>query len=192
MRNPLFRTLTIGLWVLALAAVAWVWFGAPRGQPLAADELGRGAYRLTTHEGRPFTEADLRGAPSLVFFGFTHCPDVCPTTLADIGDWRDLAGKEIRTFFITVDPERDTPEVLAEYVGWLPGALGVTGPRPEIEAALRAFRVFASKGQVDEKGDYAMDHSSSVLMFSGEGRFMGTIPWRASEAEAVGKIKALM
>ncbi|WP_157755650.1 SCO family protein [Neomegalonema perideroedes] len=191
MRNPLFRTLTIGLWVLALAAVVWVWFAAPKGQLLSADELGRGAYRLTTHEGRPFTEADLIGAPSLVFFGFTHCPDVCPTTLADISDWQEATGKEIRTFFITVDPERDTPEVLKAYVGWLPGAQGVTGPRPEIETALRSFRVFASKGPTDANGDYAMDHSSSILMFSKEGRFVGTIPWQTPAEEAAAKLKAL-
>ncbi len=192
MRKPLLKPLIVGLWLLAFAAIAWVGFLAPKGNSLSSDDLGRGAYRLTTHDGKPFTEASLRGEPSLVFFGFTHCPDVCPTTLGDIADWRDALGEDDkpRIFLVTVDPERDAPADLAEYVGWLPGALGVTGSRAEIDAALRAFRIYATKPP-PSGGDYNIDHSSSILMFGADGRFKGTIAYQSPAAEAVRKLRDL-
>lgn len=148
----------------ALAAALWFLMLSPDRERIGTTEFGCGEYKLMTHDGKPFTQPSLLGQPSLVFFGFTHCPDVCPTTIGDIMTWQDELGgtaDDLLVSFVTVDPERDTAEVLADYTGWLPGAVGVTGSQDDINAALRASRVFARKVPTAD-GDYTMDHSSSV------------------------------
>ncbi|SNT76904.1 SCO family protein [Paracoccus seriniphilus] len=181
--------------VLALgSATATLWL-SHRGQvSLAPSDLGQGNYQLVQMGGAPFTRDTLRGSPSLVFFGFTHCPDVCPTTLGDLAIWKEELGEEgrkLRVFFVSVDPERDSASILEEYLGWLPGAFGITGSREETDRALRSFRVFARKIPL-EGGNYTMDHSSSVLMFDAQGRFSGTIAYQAPPDEALGKIRDLL
>ena len=178
------RILRIGLWSLvALAAVGalWLWL---RPQPLDQRELfstlGQGDYSLMTADGQPFTQANLVGAPSAVFFGFTHCPDVCPTTLGDIMTWQEELqdkGETLRTFFITVDPERDTAQVLGDYVSWVPGVTGVTGEPAEIQKAIAAFRAFAQKVPQDD-GEYTMNHSAQVLLFDERGQFFAPIGYQ--------------
>lgn len=188
----------VALWLAAGAALAVtagaVWLSRVGETALAPDDFGRGDYRLTQMNGDAFTEENLRGAPSLVFFGFTHCPDVCPTTLGDIAGWQDDLGADwdrMRGFFITVDPERDSAAILGDYVGWLRGVQGVTGPRAEVDKALRAFRIFARKVPLEGE-DYTMDHSSSVLLFDKRGRFAGTIAYQSPPQEALGKLRALL
>jgi protein SCO1/2 len=128
-----------------------------------------------------------------VFFGFTRCPDVCPTTLGDIATWQEALGEDgpIRVFFITVDPERDTPEVLADYVSRAPGVTGVTGSPAEIAKAIKAFRIYASKVPLD-KGNYTMDHSAMVLLFDENGRLFEPIGYQEDFDRAVDKIRRLM
>ncbi|MFV0244530.1 MAG: SCO family protein [Qingshengfaniella sp.] len=182
-----------GLAILAIAAAAY-WVLRVDETVLAPTDLGRGDYRLVRMDGTPFTEASLRGAPSLVFFGFTHCPDVCPTTLGDLAGWQAEMGDAwagLRVFFVSVDPERDSAEILTDYVGWLPGVQGVTGAREETDKALRAFRIFAARVPL-EGDEYTMDHSSSILMFDARGRLAGTIAYQSPQDEAVGKIKVLL
>lgn len=177
-----------------LVATVTVWLRLADETTLAPDDLGRGEYRLLRMDGAPFTQESLLGAPSLVFFGFTHCPDVCPTTLGDMAGWREDLGAEwerLRVFFVSVDPERDSAEILSDYVGWLPGLTGVTGAPEETASAIRAFRVFARKVPL-EGGDYTMDHSSSILMFNASGGFFGTIAYQAPHDEALGKIRGLL
>lgn len=161
---------------------------------LAADDFGRGDYALAATDGSPFTQASLVGGPSLVFFGFTHCPEVCPTTLGDILTWQEELGAEaegLKIFFVTVDPERDTTEMLADYVGWLPGAVGVTGERAEIDKAQAAFRIYAKKVPL-EGDDYTMDHSAYVMLFDGTGRFFEPISYGEDTAQAVDKLRRLL
>jgi protein SCO1/2 len=103
-----------GLVILALGAIGWLKFGAPALEDMAdagTAALGQGEYRLAATDGGEFTAETLKGQPSAVFFGFTHCPDVCPTTLGDIAGWQEELGdaaKDLRVFFVTVDPERDS------------------------------------------------------------------------------------
>ncbi|MCB5412300.1 SCO family protein [Pseudogemmobacter faecipullorum] len=191
------RRLLIALWalvVVALGLVAWFLMLSPDRQRAGALEFGRGDYVLQRHDGGAFTQETLIGQPSLVFFGFTHCPDVCPTTIGDILTWQEELGDEaadLRIFFVTVDPERDSPEILADYVGWLPGAVGVTGPVDEIHKAMQAFRIFARKVPTSG-GDYSMDHSSSVQLFGADGRFVTHISYQAPLEQALERLRMVL
>lgn len=184
-----------GLVAMALLALAAVFFLEPRFNESVADTLGRGDYDLTTTNGRAFTEHSLRGEPSAVFFGFGHCPEVCPTTLGDIGIWQGLLAEEgmppLRTFFVTVDPERDTLEMLGDYVSWVPGVIGVSGAPEETEKAIKAFRVYSRKVPLDD-GDYTMDHSAMVLLFDDEGRFFEPVRYQEDIERAMSKIRRLL
>ena len=132
------RLLLWGLVVINLSALAWVGIVKPRMDASVLDELGRGEYSLTTTSGATFTEASLTTGPSMVFFGFTHCPDVCPTTLGDILTWQEElpAAKDMNVYFVTVDPARDTSDILGEYVGWVDGVEGVTGSQEQVDKVI--------------------------------------------------------
>ncbi|EBA07768.1 SCO family protein [Sagittula stellata] len=184
-----------GLALLALLALSWFYILEPRLNQSVTDRLGHGDYALVTSDGGTFTEDTLDGAPSAVFFGFSHCPEVCPTTLGDISVWQDMLAEDglgpIRTFFVTVDPERDTPEMLGDYVSWAEGVTGVSGSREEIDKAIRAFRVYAQKVPLKD-GGYTMDHSAMVLLFDEDGRFYKPINYQEDPERAVGKIRSLL
>lgn len=176
------RTLRLILWGLVainLAALAWVGIVAPRMNQGVLETLGQGDYRLQMTGGGEFTEDTLEDGPSAVFFGFTHCPDVCPTTLGDILTWQEqIEGAEaLKVYFVSVDPERDTPEILGEYVGWVPGVAAVTGSPEEVQKALQAFRIYAAKVPL-EGGDYTMDHSASVLLFDRNGKYADRVQYQ--------------
>ncbi|QHQ33849.1 SCO family protein [Algicella marina] len=191
------RMIQIGLaaaCVIAIGLFVWLKLAAPAVQQSVADGFGAGEYRLTTTSGQPFTEASLKGQPSAVFFGFTHCPEVCPTTLGDIASWQEELGEaasDLNVYFVTVDPERDTVEQLGEYVSWVPGVEGVSGPREEIDKAIKAFRVYARKVPLDD-GDYTMDHSASVLLFDDTGRLFEPIGYGEGFDRAIEKLRRLL
>lgn len=188
-----------GLWaavaVVGLSAASWVWVLEPRLNQSVASVLGRGDYELVTTDGSVFTEATLKGSPSAVFFGFTHCPEVCPTTLGDIAVWQDILQEEgqdpLRTYFVTVDPKRDTPEMLRDYVSWAPGVTGVSGSQEEIDKAIRAFRIFAREVPLDN-GGYTMDHSAMVLLFDENGSLFEPIGYQEGTERAMSKIRRLI
>ncbi|UXU74862.1 MULTISPECIES: SCO family protein [unclassified Paracoccus (in: a-proteobacteria)] len=199
--------LRLALWLLvaaALAAVAWFQFVAPRlaavhgnGGSVAAvgaASLGQGDYALTATDGSTFSQETLKGQPSAVFFGFTHCPDVCPTTLGDIATWREELGADadkLRVFFVTVDPERDDVETLREYLSWVPGVTGVTGSPEEMAKAIKAFRIYARKVP-QEGGDYTMDHSSMMLLFDRDGAYAGLIGYQQDHDRTMASLRALV
>jgi protein SCO1 len=195
------RTVRIGLWiavvVVAIAAtLAFVFLRVPApGAPaLGTATFGQGTYVLEDSKGDQITEASFRGAPSLLFFGYTHCPDVCPTTLAEMAAWFEAlgeAGRGLRAFFITVDPERDTAAVIGDYVGWLGGRVtAVTGGRAEIDKALQAWGVVGEK--VGEGDNYTMNHTASVFLINAEGGFEGTIAYGEAQSTALAKIRRLL
>lgn len=195
------RMIRLLLWVLVVIAVfAVMWFTviSPRlatlGSGPGPSDLGHGDYRLQTTDGAAFTEETLKGRPSAVFFGFTHCPDVCPTTLGDIAGWQaDLATRdqELRVFFVTVDPERDTSEILGDYVSWVPGVTGVTGTPEETAKALKAFRIYASKVPLED-GGYTMDHAAMVLLFDATGNFSGLIGYQEAPERVNAALQKLL
>ncbi len=190
------RKLRLFLWGLVavnVAALAWVGIISPRMNASVLDTLGQGDYALETTSGATFTEANLREGPTAVFFGFTHCPDVCPTTLGDILTWQEElpAAKDMNIYFVTVDPARDTSEILGEYVGWVEGVEGVTGSQEELDKALESFRIYAAKVPL-EGGDYTMDHSASVLLFDEDGRYSDRIRYQEDLPSATAKLKAAL
>jgi len=131
-------------------------------------------FRLTDTAGRPFTAQDLQGKPSLVFFGFTHCPDVCPTTLVKLAQVKKAAALgRLEVLFVSVDPQRDTPEVLAKYVhAFDPAFIGLTGDPQAIEKLTAAFGIAVARVDLPG-GDYTMDHSAVVFLLDGRGRIVG-------------------
>jgi len=145
---------------------------SPVGQAVAA--VG-GPFRLEDQSGKFVTDADMKGKPFLVFFGYTHCPDVCPTTLFDMSQlMKELGPDADRTgaLFITVDPERDTPQVMKDYLSNFDSHVrGLTGDRAAIDAAIKAYRVYAKKVPL-ENGDYTMDHTALVYLMDKNGRFV--------------------
>ncbi|MBL4916374.1 SCO family protein [Szabonella alba] len=199
-QKPSLRRLRFVLWGLVLIAglgATWLFMpGRTPPQPEAqlTDTLGQGEYRLVTTEGQPFTESSLTGQPSLVFFGFTHCPDVCPTTLGEILGWKDTLGPlagDLKVWLVTVDPERDTPEVLRDYVSWLPGATGVTGEAAELEKALQSFRIFARRVPL-EGGSYTMDHSAYVMLFDDQGRYNQIFTYQEDPEQVTAKLRRFL
>ena len=170
----------------ALGAAAILTFRPGTGSSVATSSVG-GPFTLTSSDGRTVTERDFRGRPHLVFFGFTHCPDVCPTKLLEISEILKATGergRDLRALFITVDPERDTPEVLRSYLGSFdPRIVGLTGNREAVDAAVRAFRAYAKRVPLKE-GDYTMEHTSLVYLLDGQGRFVNAFNTSLAPAAA--------
>jgi len=133
-----------------------------------------GPFSLVNHEGRAVTQADFAGGFMLVYFGFTYCPDVCPTELGTMAAAMDLLedqGSRVTPVLITIDPERDTPAALADYVSrFHPRLVGLTGSAEQIAAAARAYRVFYAKVNRPEMSAYLMDHSSFIYLVGPDGR----------------------
>jgi protein SCO1/2 len=133
-----------------------------------------GPFSLVDHHGRPVTDQDFAGRLSLIYFGFTYCPDVCPTELGTIAAAIDLleeAGDAVTPILVTIDPARDTPAALADYVSrFHPRMVGLTGTDAQVSAAARAFRVFYARVQRPDMTDYLMDHSSFIYLVGRDGR----------------------
>ena len=156
-------------------------------------------FTLVTQNGQPITERAFQDKPTALFFGFTHCPEVCPTTLFELNGWMhqiDPDGTKINAYFITVDPERDTPEMMANYVSNVSERItGISGAPDQVMAMVKGFRVYAKKVPVDEAkpdGDYTMDHTASVFLLNKGGRFSGTIAYGENPDTAVKKLENLI
>jgi len=169
---PILAAFICGLVLVFGAIVYFVGRPSPIGPAIAA--VG-GPFHLQDQDGKPVGDQDMRGRPFLVFFGFTHCPDVCPTTLVEISEVMKALGKDAdRTgaLFITVDPERDTPAAMKDYLSnFDPHLRGLTGDQASVDAALKAYRVYAKKVPLKD-GDYTMDHTAVVYLMDKDGRFV--------------------
>ncbi len=178
------RWLRIGLWIGALAAAvlvfAFIIFGKDddysHGVRYSGEADIRSKFSLINHEGLPVTEDEYAGRWQLVFFGFTHCPDICPTTLAYMGTVLDQLGPKadgVAPLFVTVDPKRDTPDVLNEYVGaFHPRLIGLTGSDAQVAEAAEAFKVFYERHQDDSvPNGYMMAHAGHIYLMRPNGKF---------------------
>lgn len=187
--------LRLALWgLVGLAIITLVVLFVVRQEP-AANGIGGGQYALVDDSGANVDQTMLIGQPSLLFFGFTHCPDVCPTTLSEMAVWFEQLGADagnLKAFFVSIDPERDTPSLMHGYVEFLGGRVtGVTGTPAEIDKIAKAWRAFYEK--VPGQGsDYTMNHTASVFLVNAQGGFEGTIAYQEDPATAVAKIRKLL
>ena len=170
------NTRAFGLALLGVAA-ALAAFTTWRAETVGASGGGAlvgGPFALQAADGKTVTDKDFLGAPTLVYFGYTHCPDICPTDLAEMtAIFAKLPDKPIKGLFITVDPERDTPGIMADYVSSFDKRIvGLSGTPEQIAEAERTFRVYARKGEVKPDGSYSMDHTSIVYLMDSKGAFV--------------------
>jgi protein SCO1/2 len=169
-----------------------IYFVTGQGPGTSSTSTIGGPFQLVDQNGAAVTEQDFKGKPFLVFFGYTHCPDVCPATLFEVSElMRALGPSADRTgaVFITVDPERDTPAVMKDYLSSFdPHLRGLTGDPAKIEAAEKAYRVYAKK--VPAAGsDYAMDHTALVYLMDKQGRFVAPFSLKRTPEEAATELR---
>jgi protein SCO1 len=198
MRTRLIAFVIAGFLIGAIAGAGVLLLATPQGgQPVQSSgaALIGGRFSLTGAGGKPVTDRDFRGRYMLIFFGFTHCPDICPAELQVIAQALEQLGdkaKKVVPIFITLDPARDTPEAMANYVkSFGPNFVGLTGSAEAIAAAAKAYRVGYSKVENKEsEGDYSVDHSALVYLMDPEGHYVTHFSYGLSAdqmAEKLGK-----
>ena len=197
------RLFRIATWA-AIAIVTGIWIGfsgilpgtgrvqEPVSSGIAA--IG-GPFELTSHKGETFNNARLAGKPYLVFFGFTHCPDICPTTLFELTDLMNQLGPDadrLTPLFITVDPERDTQEILASYMtAFDERIVALRGDQTQTDAAVKAFAAYYRKVPI-EGGNYTVDHTAGVILMDATGQFVGTLDMHEPRETVLAKLKRLV
>jgi len=183
----------LSVFFLALAGLAIVQLVSP--QEVAQAVAIGGPFHLVDDRGNPVSDADLRGKPSVIYFGYTFCPEICPTTLSDMAGWIKDLGRDADKFnfvFITVDPQRDTAKVMHSYVASFdPHIRGFTGSPDETTAAAHAYKVYFQRVPLQGAG-YAMDHSTSVYLMDGKGAYVDRIAYQEDEKSALKKLRALL
>jgi protein SCO1/2 len=188
----------IVIWALvaiaAVAAGALLWHQSkPRPTEAAATNVSFGGpFTLVDGEGRPFASSKLAGRPYAIFFGFTHCPDVCPTTLARLVKLRRQLGSDdaFQIVFVTVDPERDGPKEVGNYAGLFGSKIiGLTGSAAQIAQVKKEYGIFSEK--VGAGDDYTVDHTATVLLFDKDQKFRSTISPDEKDEAALAKLKGL-
>ncbi|HEV7344921.1 MAG TPA: SCO family protein [Devosia sp.] len=192
------RNFRIVLWALvAVVAIGatGLFFFRPPARPLG---LTGQPFELASTQGEVFTQDSLRGTPSLLFFGYTFCPDVCPTTLAEATAWREQLGltpEELRIIFVTVDPARDTLEAVKGYVeGFDPSIIGLVGDEDQTTAVKAAFGVLGERasGFAEDDPYYLVDHTASTFLIGADGAFEGTVAYQEAQDTALAKVRRLV
>ena len=184
--------------VAAIAIVNLAGCGAPpssSSDPAASAVQIGGPFRLVDEEGQPVTQADLLGKPTVMFFGFTYCPEVCPTTLAELTTALKALGRDadrLNVVFVSLDPERDTPAQLKTYLSSFdPRIRGLTGDQTAVDAMAKAYRVYHKRVPL-EGGGYTVDHSSAVYLFDSKGRFVDPIGYGNPPERTLAQLKKLV
>lgn len=175
--------------VVGLLIMFWAMGGASKlAQPAA---IG-GPFQLTDQNGKAVTDKSLKGKPTLIFFGYTHCPDVCPTSLFEISEVLRAMGKDadrVNAVFISVDPERDTPAIMKDYLSSFdPHLEGLSGDPAETAKVITSYRVYAKKVPTKD-GDYTMDHTALIYLMDRDGRFVSPFNLKRSPEEAAADLK---
>lgn len=171
------------IWIVVLTGVfiaAVFGYDALMNPPLGEN------FSLTDSNGKTVTQAELREKPSAIFFGYTRCPDICPTTLVNMSTWLEALGPDadkINVWFITVDPERDTPEELHDYLAnFTDKIVGISGDPAKVHKLVESFNIVANK-IAGEDGDYTYDHTAAIILTKKGGRLSGVIPYNIEESE---------
>ena len=188
------RILLWALVALALAGMAVLLLRQPASETAHSSVQLGGPFTLTSADGQTFSSTQLAGKPYAIFFGFTHCPDVCPTTLARMVKLRRQLGAgndTLQIVFVSVDPERDGPAELRNYLSLFPEPIvGLTGTQARIDHAKRQFGIFSQKVP-DKSGGYTVDHTATVLLFDRNGDFVATISAEEDDRVALDKLKRI-
>jgi protein SCO1/2 len=175
--------------VVALVVVLWL-LGGLRG--VTAPAAIGGPFQLTDQAGQVVTEKNLQGKPTLIFFGFTHCPDVCPTSLFEISEVLRAMGGDadrVNAYFISVDPERDTAVAMKDYLSSFdPHLKGLTGNTEAVAKVISGFRVYAKKVPLKD-GDYTMDHTALIYLMDRDGKFVAPFNLKRTPEEAAKDLK---
>src|SRR6202789_2993214 len=171
---------------LAVGLVLMLWVMGGLKHVTAPAAIG-GPFQLTDQAGQTVTEKSMQGHPSLVFFGFTHCPDVCPTTLFEMSEVLKAMGKDadrVNAYYISVDPERDTQAAMKDYLSSFdPHLKGLTGDPDAVARAILDYRVYARKVPLKD-GDYTMDHTALIYLMDRDGRFVAPFNPKGKPGEA--------
>ncbi|HEY8333109.1 MAG TPA: SCO family protein [Tardiphaga sp.] len=172
-----------------LLVVLWLVGGL---QKVAAPAAIGGPFQLSDQTGQTVTEASLKGKPTLIFFGFTHCPDICPTSLFEISEVLRAMGPDadrINAYFVSVDPERDTPAAMKDYLSSFdPHLKGLTGNEAAVAKVISGFRVYAKKVPLKD-GDYTMDHTALIYLMDRDGKFVAPFNLKRKPEEAATDLK---
>ncbi|MBA2398748.1 MAG: SCO family protein [Bradyrhizobium sp.] len=175
--------------LVGLLIMLWA-LGGLRG--VTAPAAIGGPFQLTDQAGQTVTEKDLKGKPTLIFFGFTHCPDVCPTSLFEISEVLKAMGKDadrVNALFVSVDPERDTAAAMKDYLSSFdPHLKGLTGNPESVAKVLSAYRVYSKKVPLKD-GDYTMDHTALIYLMDRDGQFVSPFNLKRTPAEAATDLK---
>ena len=175
--------------IVGLLIMFWAMGGA--GKVVQPAAIG-GPFQLTDQNGKTVTEKSLKGKPTLIFFGYTHCPDVCPTSLFEISEVLRALGKDadkVNAVFISVDPERDTPSTMKDYLSSFdPHLEGLSGDPEETAKVIKSYRVYAKKVP-GKDGDYTMDHTALIYLMDREGRFVSPFNLKRTQEEAAADLK---
>jgi protein SCO1/2 len=174
---------------VGLLAMTWAMGGLKN---VAAPAAIGGPFQLIDQAGESVTDQSLKGRPTLIFFGFTHCPDVCPTSLFEISEVLRAMGKDadrVNAYFVSVDPERDTAAAMKDYLSSFdPHLKGLTGDPQAVAKVLSAYRVYARKVPLKD-GDYTMDHTALIYLMDREGRFVSPFNMKRSPEQAASELK---
>jgi protein SCO1/2 len=176
---------------LAVGLVLMLWAMGGLKNATAPAAIG-GPFQLTDQAGRILTEKDMQGRPTLIFFGFTHCPDICPTSLFEISEVLRAMGKDadrVNAYFISVDPERDTAAAMKDYLSSFDSHLeGLTGNPDQIAKVISTYRVYARKVPLKD-GDYTMDHTALIYLMDRDGRFVSPFNLKRTPEQAAADLK---
>ena len=178
---------------LAYSTVNWSLNGGKNGGIQGRAAIG-GEFQAVTSDGKEISEKDIMGRPHVMFFGFTHCPDICPTTLYEGSQWLKKLGADgdkVDMYFVTVDPERDTVEILSDYMSAFDHRIkGITGTSEQISNITRKWRVFAEKVKTED--DYTVNHTATTYLMNSKGEFVRTIAYGEDNDTALQKLQKLI
>jgi protein SCO1/2 len=196
------KTVRIVLFVLAAVMAGlfvWLWTQVSGENVALSDEPFGVPFSLTRQDGAPITEQAFRGKPTALFFGFTNCPEICPTTVYELSGWMnkvDPKKDQLQAYFVSIDPDRDTPKALGTYLSNVTDRIvGISGDPEKVKEMARGFKVYFKKVPTDPAkpdGEYTMDHTASVFLLDRQGRFTGTIAYGENPDVAEKKLENLI
>jgi protein SCO1 len=196
MRRHVAPVMVAGLcgFVAAILAIIFVASGGALRHETSAAQIG-GPFKLVDDTGASVSEASLAGKPSVIYFGYTYCPEVCPTTLLDLSRWIKKLGADgdkLNYVFVSIDPARDTPELMHTYLSSFDKHIrGFTGTPEQIATIAREYRVYYKRVPTDD-GGYVMDHSSIIYLMGADGKFVSMIAYQEADDSALAKLKNLL